>query len=191
MNNIDKGSDKVSEIEILDIKSNITPKDYLANILEFSKETTPENSIVFDFEIDANYCHCKATKYDIDGSKEELKEETFDDINTVITELVEPFLKHFADINKIVINNISPYKEETSSLKIISETNDMCNIHGMDEKTTTRLSEMVRQTAKDTTIGMSQEKMDERGVGNIFAFIISFLVLGTVIIGLLIPNFLK
>ena len=59
----------MAEIEMLDIESNTTPTSYLTKILEFSKQSTPENSIVFDFEVDANYCHCKATRYDIDGSK--------------------------------------------------------------------------------------------------------------------------
>lgn len=181
----------MAEIEILDLESKITPKDYLTNILEFSKHTTQENSIVFDFEVDANYCHCKAIKYNIDGSKDEIKEETFNNISIVMNELIEPFIKHFADENKIVINNVSPYKEETSSLKIISETNDMCNIHGIDENSTTRLSEMVSQTEIDTKPSISQEKIDERGVGNVVAFMLSILILGIVIIGLLIPNFLK
>lgn len=191
MNNIDKGVIEMAEIEILDFESKMTPKDYLNNILEFSKQTTQENSIVFDFEVDANYCHCKATKYNIDGLKDEIKEETFNNINIVMNELIEPFLKHFANLNKIVINNVSPYKDETSSLKIISETNDMCNIHGIDENSATRLSEMVRQIGTDNTLGLSQEKIDERGVGNVVAFMLSILILGTVIIGLLIPNFLK
>ena len=73
----------MAEIEMLDIESNTTPTSYLTKILEFSKQSTPENSIVFDFEVDANYCHCKATRYDIDGSKQEIKEETKD----VISEL--------------------------------------------------------------------------------------------------------
>ena len=82
-----------------------------------------------------------------------------------------------------------PYKEETSSLKIISETNDMCNIHGIDEDNATKLSEMAKKTSP--TISMTQGQMDERGVGNVISFILSLLILGTVIVGLLIPNFLK
>ena len=77
----------MAEIEMLDIESNTTPTSYLTKILEFSKQSTPENSIVFDFEVDANYCHCKATRYDIDGSKQEIKEEK---INLVtVTRLVK------------------------------------------------------------------------------------------------------
>ena len=52
----------MAEIEMLDIESNTTPTSYLTKILEFLKQSTPENSIVFDFEVDANYCHCKATR---------------------------------------------------------------------------------------------------------------------------------
>lgn len=179
----------MAEIEMLDIESNTTSTSYLTKILEFSKQSTPENSIVFDFEVDANYCHCKATRYDIDGSKQEIKEETFDNITEVLKDLIEPFINHFADVNKIIINNVTPYKEETSSLKIISETNDMCNIHGIDEDNATKLSEMAKKTSP--TISMTQGQMDERGVGNVISFILSLLILGTVIVGLLIPNFLK
>lgn len=181
----------MSEIEILDLKSKLTPKEYLTNILTLSKQTTQENSIIFDFEIDRNYCHCKATKYNVDGSKEAIKEEIFDNINQVMNELIEPFLNHFVNTNKIVINNISSYKEQTTSLKVISEFNDMCNIHGIDEKNATRLSEKAKQIGMSNMSDISQEKMDQRGVGNVLAFIISILILATIIVGLLIPNFLK
>ena len=94
----------VSEIEILDIGNNISPKDYLTTLLELTKQSTPENSIVFDFDITTHYCHSKVTKYNIDGSKEVQKEVTFKDISDTIENLIEPFLKTFANTNKIVIN---------------------------------------------------------------------------------------
>ena len=83
----------MSEIEILDAESNVTPKDYLNHLLEFSKQSTQENSIIFDFEVDANYCHCKITKYEIDGTRKEERQETFNNIEEVIEEILEPFLK--------------------------------------------------------------------------------------------------
>ena len=179
----------MTEIEMLDIENNTTPANYLTKILEFSKTSTSSNSIVFDFEVDVNYCHCKAIKYDIDGSKQEIKEETFDQMNEVLKDLIEPFINHFAEENKIIINNVTPYKEQTSSLKMISEANDMCNIHGIDEDNATRLSEMVKKASP--TISITQGQIDEKGVGNIVSFIRSRIILGTVIIGLLIPNFMK
>ena len=120
----------MDEVEKLEIQDTSTPQQYLDKINNFLKQSTPENSIIFEFDIDANYCHAKATKYEIDGSKEELEEETFSNLELVIQELLEPFLNQFTKDNKIVINQISPYKEEKVSLKIISEHNDMCNIHG-------------------------------------------------------------
>lgn len=181
----------MSDIEILDIESNITPKDYLNDMLNFSKQSTQENSIIFDFEVDANYCHCKITKYEIDGIKKEEAQETFNNIEEVTKEILEPFLKSFAEANKIVINNISSYKEDTTSLKIISESNDMCNIHGIDEARATKLSEMVSKKEQSIDSSLAQQKIDNRGVGNVFAFVISLLILGVVILGLLIPNFIK
>lgn len=181
----------MSEVEILDIESNITPKDYLSYMLDFLKQSTQENSIIFDFEVDANYCHCKITKYEIDGTRKEERQETFTDIEEVIKEILEPFLKKFAADNKIVINNISAYKEDTTSLKIISESNDMCNIHGIDEKAATTLSEVVSKLEQSTDISVDQQKIDNRGVGNVFAFVISLLILSVVMLALLIPNFMK
>lgn len=181
----------MDEVEKLEIEDTSTPQKYLEMINDFLKQSTPENSIIFEFNIDANYCHTKATKYEIDGSKEELEEETFSDINLVIKELLEPFLKQFTKENKIVINQISPYKEEKVSLKIISEHNDMCNIHGLQEKETTRISELVAQSTTHKVTNTSQDKIDQRGVGNALAFIFSILILGAIILGMLVPNFLK
>ena len=67
----------------------------------------------------------------------------------------------------------------------------MCNIHGLQEKETTRISEAVGQTASNKPSGISQEKIDQRGTGNALAFIFSILILGTIILGMLAPNFLK
>lgn len=181
----------MDEVEKLEIQDTSTPQQYLDKINNFLKQSTPENSIIFEFDIDANYCHVKATKYEIDGSKEELEEETFSNLELVIQELLEPFLNQFTKDNKIVINQISPYKEEKVSLKIISEHNDMCNIHGLQEKETTRISEAIGQTASNKPSAISQEKIDQRGTGNALAFIFSILILGAIILGMLAPNFLK
>ncbi len=180
----------VSEIEILDIGNNISPKDYLTTLLELTKQSTPENSIVFDFDITTHYCHSKVTKYNIDGSKDVQKEVTFKDIKDAIENLIEPFLKTFANTNKIVINNISSYREDTSCLKVISEFNDMCNIQGIDENSATRLSEMIEKIGTNSG-NVIQERLDNQGVGNVVAFALSILILGIAILGMLIPNFLK
>lgn len=181
----------MDEVEKLEMEDTITPQKYLEKINSFLKQSTPENSIIFEFDIDANDCHTKAIKYEIDGSKEELEEENFSDAKLVIKELLEPFLKKFTVENKIVINQISPYKEEKVSLKIISEHNDMCNIHGLQEEEATRISEAIGQSTIHTTNGISQEKIDQKGFGNAMAFVFSILLLGAIILGMLVPSFLK
>lgn len=174
-----------ANVEILDLEDNTTPRAYLARIVNYFKCSTQENSIIFDFEIDTNYCHCKVIKYEVDGSKEELEQETFSDLDQVLTDLLEPFLKDFSTNHKIVINSIQPDKNNTSNLKVISEQNDMCNIRGLKETITTRLSEKVRQKENNKTARTSQEKSDQKGVGNTLGFIISLLIVGTIILGLM------
>lgn len=177
-----------AKVEILDLEDKTTPKAYLARIVNYFKCSTQENSIIFNFEMDANYCHCKVIKYEVDGSKEELEQETFSDLELVLTDLLEPFLKNFSTNHKIVINSIQPAKNNTSNLKVISEQNDMCNIIGLKESITTRLSEKIRQKENNKTARTSQAKSDQKGVGNTLGFIISLLVVGTVILGLMFIN---
>ena len=64
----------------------------------------------------------------------------------------------------------------------------MCNIQGMDEKEINRLSELIEQKSRPIN---NQQQMNELGLGNIVAFIISILIVGTIILGMLIPNFWK
>lgn len=179
----------MEEIEMLEVEDTTTPKQYLEKLIAFSTKATQENSIVYKFDIDNNYCHCEIIIYEINGSNEKLEKETFSDIEKTKKELIEPFLKYFSDNNKIVINNISPSLGETSNLKIISESNDMCEIHGMLDEDITRMSELVSHTEKEAA--SQQAKIDERGVGNTLAFVFSVLILGAIILAMLFPNFLK
>lgn len=178
----------MEEIEILDIPEETSPTKYLDELISFLDQSTEENSIVIEFKFNKNYCDCKVVKYDVDGSNNKLKQKTFSNIKTVTTDIIEPFLKEFITKNKIVINNVLPDKQNTSDLKVISEHNDMCNIQGMDEKEINRLSELIEQKSRPIN---NQQQMNELGLGNIVAFIISILIVGTIILGMLIPNFWK
>ena len=103
----------------------------------------------------------------------------------LLKNIIGPFVKELSTRNKIVINNISSYKGNTSSLKVISENNDMCKINGIDEKSATYLQEKVDNK---NTPEISQGKIDERGVGNILGFILSMIVFGLIILGMMTSN---
>ena len=64
----------------------------------------------------------------------------------------------------------------------------MINIIGLDENEIIRLSEMVNHMSKKENETLPQQKIDEKGVGNVLAFIISILVIGVILFGMLLPS---
>lgn len=180
----------MAEIELLEMEEKMNTKEYLEQLIHFFQQSTKENSIVFHFELDPTSCTCKIIKYELDGSNQTL-EKRLNNKQDAIENILEPLITHFINNNKIIINNIASYKENTSSLKIISEENDMCNIQGIDEKLATRLSEMVEKSEKKFMTVQKEQQIDNKGVGNVLAFILSLFVLGIVILSFLLPNFMK
>lgn len=181
----------MEEIEILDLEPTENHQTYYQQLTEITKEPTKENSLVIDFEFTISSCQSKITKYEIDGSNQVLLSKTFSNNKEVLTQIIEPFVKDFASKNNIVINTLSPGKENTNTLKIISEKNDMCNITGLDDELATKLLDLVDNTKRKTPIVNNQQKIDEKGVGNVFAFLISLLVVGIILLSMLVPNFVK
>lgn len=181
----------MEEVEILEMEEMEPHQEYQEELSSFLKETTKENSFVYEFKFDEKYCYCKVVKYELDGSHQELDNKKFSDTTAVIKEILEPFLKNFAIQNEIIINTISPSQEDKSNLKVISENNDMINIFELEDEQVTKFSEIVDQEKKNKQGLHPQQQMDEKGVGNIFAFIISLLVIGVILFGMLLPSFAR
>ena len=181
----------MEEVEILEMEEMEPHQEYQEELSNFLKDTTKENSFVYEFKFDGKYCYCKVVKYELDGSHQELDNKKFADTAAVIKEILEPFLKNFAIQNEIIINTISPSQEDKSNLKVISENNDMINIFELEDEQITKLSEIVDQEKKNKQEIHPQQQMDEKGVGNIFAFIISLLVIGVILFGMLLPSFAR
>lgn len=181
----------MEEIEILDLEKTENHQAYYQQLIEIIKEPTKANSLVIDFEFTISSCQSKITKYEIDGSNQVLLTKTFSNNKEVLTQIIEPFIQVFASKNNIVINSLSPGKENTTTLKIISEKNDMCNITGLDDETATKLLDLVDNIKRKAPIVNNQQKIDEKGVGNVFDFLISLLVVGLILLSMLVPNFVK
>ena len=179
----------MEDVEMLSIDATDPHQEYQQELLRFLKDVTKDNSIIYEFNFDAQYCYCKITKYEIDGSHQILDKKTFSKPEEVLIEILEPFLKAFANHNDIIINSITPNKEDKSNLKVISDCNDMCNIMNLDETDIVKLSEIVGQEKKNKKPVSSNLNNSENGVGNVVAFIISLIIVGVIIIGMLVPDF--
>lgn len=187
------------EIEVLELEDNnevTSYKDFIEKSKNTIKQTTKDNSIILDFKLEATCCHTKITKFEIDGSNKIVNDTTFPIEKDFTKELLEPILEIYAQQNKIVINTVTPEKGERSILKVISETNDMFVVTGLDFSEATHLLELVKtiqaEKNKETSSASNyQQKIDERGVGNVVGMILSLALIGLVLIGLILSNFLK
>lgn len=179
----------MEEIEILGLDATDPHQEYHQELLKKLKDATKDNSIIYEFKFDNQYCYCKVTKYELDGSHQILDGKTFSKPKEVLIEIIEPFLKSFANQNDIVINTITPNKGNNSNLKIISEFNDMCNIINLNEKEIIKMSELVEKEKKNQQDRPTDLNKNEKGIGNVIAFIISLIVVGIIILGMLVPDF--
>lgn len=175
----------MEEIELLEEQEN---KDYLAKLLEVLKESTKENSIIVEFNLEISRSSYKVNQYNLDGSIKEYEEKLILTKEEIIEKVIKTFLKELLKNRKILINNISSYKENTSSLKIISEDNNMCKINGLDNTNATYLSELVEKKMEQS---INQAKIDERGVGNALGFILSIVLFATIIMLMIFTNNFK
>ena len=181
----------MEEIEMLSIDATDPHQEYHQELLKILKDATKDNSIVYEFKFDNQYCYCKVTKYEIDGSHQLLDKKTFSKPKEVLIDIIEPFIKSFANQNDIMINNITPNKGNNSNLKIISEFNDMCDIINLNETDIIKMSELVEQEKKNQQNRPTDLNKNEKGLGNVIAFMISLIIVGIIILGMLVPDFIS
>lgn len=174
----------LEEIELLEIETDKDYQEYYNKLLSYLRETTLENSITFEFKIEKNNCLCKVEKYEIDGSHQIIENKRFSEVEKVIKIIIKPLLSSFSKQNKIIIHTISPNHGNKSNLKIITEKNDMCNIINLEDKKIMELSEQIDHEKKNTQ-KLSQQKMDEHGVGNALAFILCLVIVGMIFLGMI------
>lgn len=166
----------LEEIELLDIENDEKYQNYYNKLINTLNQTTIENSIIFEFEIKENICLCKIEKYEVNGSHQMIQTQEFSKIEKVIDRIIKPFLSVFNKKNKIIIHTITPTHGTKSNLKLITENNDMCNIKNLEDKTIIELSEKIDQDKE------SEQKIDEHGVGNVLAFILSLIIVGIILL---------
>ena len=66
----------------------------------------------------------------------------------------------------------------------------MCNIIDLEEEKVTKLSELVDHEKKNQSQTKLNQENNEHGAGNVVAFIISLIIVGILILGMLVPDFL-
>ena len=92
-------SENVEEIELLEEQEN---KDYLAKLLEVLKESTKENSIIVEFNLEISQSSYKVNQYNLDGSIKEYEEKLILTKEEIIEKVIKPFLKELLKNRKIL-----------------------------------------------------------------------------------------
>lgn len=119
--------------------------DYIENLVDISKLTTKDNSIMFNFKIDNNKCLNEITVIDQNGTKKE-----FDDLifkcNEVFYDFFLPKLvKELYHNNNIVVSDIVNLDgDEFVAIRLITEFNDLFSIDGLTKDKAIELLDFIK-----------------------------------------------
>ena len=119
--------------------------DYIENLVDISKLTTKENSIMFNFKIDNDKCLNEITVIDQKGAKKE-----FDDLIFKCNELFYDFflpklIKELYHNNNIVVSDIVNLDgDEYVAVRLITEFNDLFSVDGLTKEKAVELLDSIK-----------------------------------------------
>lgn len=133
------------ESKILDEIQEEVYLDYVNNLVNISRLTTKDNSIMFNFKISNGKCLNEITVIDQQGSKKDFEDLVFkcNDVfyDVFLPKLVEELYKN----NNIVVKDIVNLDgDEFVALRMISESNDLFSIDGLTKEKAESLLNLVK-----------------------------------------------
>ncbi len=119
-------------------------KDYINNIIEISKTSTKENSLLYNFEIDNNTIHNTVTLIEIDGTKKLLKSGNFNLSNNFYNYFLNPLMNEFTKSNNVVFDDIVDIDRDNKvTYRLITDNNDLFTVNGLSFEDTSYISNVL------------------------------------------------
>lgn len=151
--------------------------EYLNKILDITKLTAKENSILINFSVDGSKCHSKVELLEQNGTIGTVKKVSFACTESFYSEFLEKLLIEYISISNVVLIDIIDMDGDNKfTLRVVGEFNDLFSIDGISKDYAYKLKKMI----EDFKEKKSDDKLgnNELGISNT----LGLLVLGSMTI---------
>lgn len=175
-----------TDIELLDDDIDIINVDgyynYIKELLDISKLTTKENSILFSFQISGSECYNRVVLIEQNGTEHLLRSVKFVADDKFYNIFFENLVVDFYNGNSIVLSDFVDIDGDLKyAYRMITDNNDLFSINGISSEYAHYLADLI--TSKDI-IKRQEEKSnisDEAGLGTTGIFGVLILFIGLVL----------
>lgn len=165
-------------------------EEYVENLINISRLTTKDNSILFNLKIVQDSCLSEVILIEHKGINKQLKNDVFKCDDDFYKEFIEELIVKFYKNNDIILDDYIDMNEDNKyTYRMITENNDLLSVDGISKEYAKALSELI-SSCKNEYKGKEFIKVsDERGIGNNVIFII--IIVCMIVVGLIYLLFFK
>ena len=128
-------------------------EEYCESLLNIARLTNKENSILINFDVQGVTCRNVVSFIQQDGTKDVLKDSTFDCDDEFYKEVIEEFVKMYCSTMVVAFNdNINLNSDGKYTYRVITDDNDMLTINGISHDYANYLLNMSKVKHDDENI---------------------------------------
>lgn len=170
-----------ADIEVLDDDINIIDfseyYNYIKELIDISRLTTKENSILFSFQINGTECYNKVTLIEQDGTEQVVKDVKFLADEKFYNVFFEKLVIDFYNENKIILTDFVDIDGDLKyAYRMITENNDLFSINGVSSEYAHYLADLIsnKNIAKREKENIEVSSNSGLGTSGIFSVLILF-----------------
>lgn len=153
--------------------------EYIESLLNISRLTNKENSILINFDISGETCSNVVSFIQRDGTKDILKDSTFVCDDEFYKDFLEKFIVEYYEEMVVAFNdNIDISLDGKYSFRVVTDDNDMLSINGLSLEYANYLMELTKKRQEK----VEEYVLNDDGVTTAFA---TFIIVGGIGIAIL------
>lgn len=153
--------------------------EYIESLLNISRLTNKENSILINFDISGETCSNVVSFIQRDGTKDILKDSTFVCDDEFYKDFLEKFIIEYYEEMVVAFNdNIDISLDGKYSFRVVTDDNDMLSINGLSLEYANYLMELTKKRQEK----VEEYVLNDDGVTTAFA---TFIIVGGIGIAIL------
>ena len=144
-------------------------EEYLNKVLELTKMTTKENSILVSFSIEDGKCQSKVELLEQDGTKGDTKSVSFACTDSFYTNFLEVLVKEYSSsIDIVLVDIIDMDGDNQFTFRMVGESNDLFSIDGISKDYAYKLKNIV-ESIRESKVTINNSS--EAGISNAFGLV--------------------
>ncbi len=150
-------------------------KSVIEEILNISKQTNKENSILYHFEISDNDIVLKISIIEKNGKEHVEKNLSIQNSSDFFQQFLIPLIKKFSDSNHIVLYDIVDMNEDNKiTYRLITDNNDLFTINNLSFQDTNYICDVIEEIRRSKIVPPKDDllKINNQGKASLALFLI-------------------